>query len=174
MNSVCYNSPNFKIHIFVYLYRFKIFIFGIKKKSFSFFEIRLTVNSPFITPITTLPSVGSSERLTIKISPFDIPAFIIEFPFTLTKKVAEGFFIRYSLMSNFLSIKSSAGEGNPAEIVLLKSLSKRVLLLSGLKNSSTGFCFSDYCFFKISIINSLTKIIHYRCFMFENIKHVPL
>jgi hypothetical protein len=54
---------------------------------------------------------------TIRISPSKIPASFMEEPDTRTKKVAAGFLINSRFKSKEFSIKSSAGDGKPAEIL---------------------------------------------------------
>ena len=52
-----------------------------------------TVNSPLIDAITTFLSLASKALSTIRVSPVLIPASDIDSPSTLTKKVADGFFM---------------------------------------------------------------------------------
>ena len=50
----------------------------------------------------------------MRVAPSLIPAPIIDFPLTLTRKVAALFFIKYLFRSIGDSMKSLAGLGNPA------------------------------------------------------------
>ena len=60
------------------------------------------------------PSTGSALLSMMSMSPSHTPSSIMESPFTLAKKVEEGFLTSSLLRSRATSMKSSAGDGNPA------------------------------------------------------------
>ena len=80
---------------------------------------RFTVNSPFNTATIILPCPALRERSTTKRAPSGIKAFIMESPLTRIKKVDRGLGTNISCRLISSSIKSCAGDGKPAEILVL-------------------------------------------------------
>ena len=85
-----------------------------KYNSLFFIDNLFIVNSPSIIAMMIFPGLAIKLLSTIIKSLSLIPAFIIESPLTLRKKVLNGLDIKCSFKSIFSSVQSSAGEGNPA------------------------------------------------------------
>src|SRR5690606_24575657 len=95
---------------------------------------RFTVNSPSKKQTAILLFAGSKLLSITNKSLSSNPAPIIDCPLTRAKKVASLFFINTLSKDNRCSLKSSAGDGNPAEMPASKNKAPELLESSGVKN----------------------------------------
>src|SRR5690606_41006967 len=95
---------------------------------------RFTVNSPSKKQMAIRLCSGSRLLSITNKSLSSNPAPIIDCPLTRAKKVASLFLISSLSKDRRCSLKSSAGDGNPAEIPVSKKKAPRLLASSGEKN----------------------------------------
>ena len=95
---------------------------------------RLMVNSPSKKQTAILLFSGSRLLSMTNKSLSSKPAPIIDCPFTLAKNVASLLVINSSSREILVSLKSSAGEGNPAEIPVSIKIAPVLFDAFGVKN----------------------------------------